>query len=257
MKIGIIGTGTIGGGIAQQLAGKHEVYGFDHHTERLEELTRYAGVHACNSVEEVVKASEWIFICIKPQDLDKSAEEIYQFLDRKRHLIVSVLAGIKLETLRAHFGKVPVLRIIPNLPMVFGQGVIGIAKEEGVDKENVDSVLSPLGALHWVPEEKMDAVSALAGSGPGFFFAIYEAMVDSGIALGFTSEVSQQLVQEMIKGSLTMLEKTGEHPSQLRWKVTSPGGTTIAGLKAMEDAGVRAGIMNTFLACYKRNQELG
>jgi pyrroline-5-carboxylate reductase len=105
-------------------------------------------------------------------------------------------------------------------------------------------------------EDKINALTALTGSGPAFFFAMVEAMVDAGIAMGFTAHTAQDLIYQMLQGSLTLLEKTSKHPGELKWQIVSPQGTTIAGLKTLEELAIRGGVMNTFLSAYDRANKL-
>lgn len=117
-------------------------------------------------------------------------------------------------------------------------------------------VFAPLGNLHWMAENKLDALTALTASGPAFVYVMIESIVEAAIAMGFNSSEAQGLVLEMLSGSIAMLRETRKHPGELKWQVTSPSGTTIEGLKVLERSGVRAGIIDTFLAAHERSKEL-
>jgi pyrroline-5-carboxylate reductase len=174
-------------------------------------------------------------------------------------MVVSLLAGTTIETLRQYFPAVKIVRMMPNLPLVYGEGVIGLSlikKIENEDKKHLTEIFESLGKIYWLSEEKIDALTALAGSGPAFFFAMVEAMIDAGIAMGFSASDAQSLIYQMLRGSLTLLEKTSKHPGELKWQIASPQGTTIAGLKRLEELALRGGIMNTFLAAYDRANKL-
>jgi pyrroline-5-carboxylate reductase len=148
--------------------------------------------------------------------------------------------------------------MMPNLAIIYGEGVIGLSSDDSFpksDKDKLSNAIESLGKLVWIPESKMDALTALAGSGPAFFLTMFEAMVESGIAMGFTAKETQSLIHQMVIGSLTLLEKTGKHPAELKWQITSPAGTTIAGLKKLEEQALRSAIINTFLATYERAQQ--
>ena len=149
--------------------------------------------------------------------------------------------------------------MMPNLPLVYGMGVIGLSSSNKIkneDKEHLTKMFGSLGKIYWLPEEKIDALTALAGSGPAFFLVMVEAMIDAGIAMGFTAADAQGLIYQMLRGSLTLLEQTSKHPGELKWQIASPQGTTIAGLKRLEELALRGGIMNTFLAAYDRAKKL-
>jgi pyrroline-5-carboxylate reductase len=169
-----------------------------------------------------------------------------------------LLSGTTLNTLESFFSPSRIVRMMPNLPLIYGEGVIALCADDrkAEDKDRLQKIFEVLGKVYWLPEEKMDALTALAGSGPAFFFVMVEAMIDSGIAMGFTAADSQKIVLQMLQGSLTLLEKTGKHPGELKWQVTSPQGTTIAGLKRLEELALRGGIINTFLATYERTRQL-
>ncbi len=145
--------------------------------------------------------------------------------------------------------------MMPNLPLIYGEGVIGLCSDEKMIKEDRDilaKLFESLGKIYWLPESKINGLTALTGSGPAFFFSMVESMIDAGIAMGFAAKDAQSLVYQMLKGSLTLLERSEKHPGELKWQIASPQGTTIAGLKRLEELAVRGGIMNTFLAAYDR-----
>ena len=138
---------------------------------------------------EALHAAETIILAVKPQNLKQAADLIKEGL-QKNKMLVSLLAGTTLETLRQYFPAVHIVRMMPNLALIYGEGVIGLCADETIkveDKENLTKTFEPLGKVYWLPEDKIDALTALAGSGPAFFFAIVEAMVDAGIAMGFYS----------------------------------------------------------------------
>ena len=148
---------------------------------------------------------------------------------------------------------------MPNLALIYGEGVIGLSSDENIpqkNKEDLTKAFELLGKIHWLSEDKINALTALTGSGPAFFFVMVEAMVDAGIAMGFTAHTAQDLIYQMLQGSLTLLEKTSKHPGELKWQIASPQGTTIAGLKTLEELAIRGGIMNTFLSAYDRANKL-
>lgn len=258
MKIAVLGCGKMGGGIAERLAKEHELFLFDHNPEKTNALSKKMGGKSCKNAKEAVSKGEVIILAVKPKDFNELAKEIHREIYAEQ-LVISCLTGITTEALQEYFVEIPVLRIMPNLAVIFGEGVIGAADTGNLTKsykEKANKLFSPLGEVHWIPETQIDAISSLTGSGPAFVSVFIEAMVDAGIAMGIDSEKAKQLVFQLMTGTVKVLKETGKHPGSLKWEVSSPGGTTIEGLRVLEDYGVRAGIINTFLATYRRNIEM-
>lgn len=257
MQISIIGCGNMGSSLASRLSQSNQLFLYDHNNGKSESLSQKGYGKACKDILEALRSSEMIIIAVKPQDLKQVAELIKTHL-KDSQTVVSLLAGTTIATLKQYFPSVRIVRMMPNLPIVYGEGVIGmtLGKKNKSDDKHLTKVFESLGKIYWIPEEKMDALTALAGSGPAFFFSMIEGMVEAGIAMGFTSSDAQSLTYQMLRGSLTLLEQTSKHPGELKWQITSPQGTTIAGLKRLEELAVRGGIMNTFLAAYDRANQL-
>lgn len=258
MQITIIGCGNMGRGLAQRLSQTNQLFLYDHNNEKSELLAQEGYGQACTSIIEALSSSEMIILAVKPQNLKELAESIKNGL-RDSQTVVSLLTGITFETLRQFFPSVQIVRMMPNLPLIYGEGVIGLSLNEKMkneDKELLTKIFESLGEIYWLPEEKINALAALAGSGPAFFFVMVEAMIDAGIAMGFSASDAKNLTHQMLKGSLTLLEQTSKHPGELKWQIASPQGTTIAGLKRLEEFAIRAGVMNTFLAAYDRANQL-
>lgn len=258
MKISIIGCGKMGSGIAEKLSQDNEITLFDRNVERTRQFAKKINAKYAENEAEAISKAEIIILAVKPQDLNDVAKQIHREI-YKEQLVVSLLAGITTNTLQECFAEIPVLRIMPNIAVRYGKGVVGIADSEHLSqkmKDRAKKAFKNLGSLHWIEEHKLDALTALTGSGPAFIFIIMESIIDSGIAMGFTSEESKELAYQLFQGSLAIASETGKHPGELKWEVTSPAGTTIAGVKMMEDTGVRSGIINTFLATYERSKEL-
>lgn len=257
MKITIIGCGNMGQALAQRLSPTTQLFFYDHNKEKAELLEQQGHGTACKNMIEAF-SSEIIILAVKPQNLNELAELITEKL-KDNQMIVSLLAGTTIETLRKYFAAVKIVRMMPNLPLIYGEGVIGLSSSKTLvneDKEHLRKIFEPLGKIYWLGEEKIDALTALTGSGPAFFFSMVEAMVDAGIAMGFSASDAQGLIYQMLRGSLTLLEQTTKHPGELKWQIASPQGTTIAGLKRLEELALRGGIINTFLAAYDRAKTL-
>lgn len=249
MEITIIGCGNMGRALAQRLSQSNQLYLHDRNPGKAELLAEQGYGKAVHDMREALSLSQIIILAIKPQSLKELTIQ-----DTHNQIVVSLLAGTPIKTLQHYFPSAQVVRMMPNLPLVCGEGVIGLSASQQID--TLTQLFEPLGKIYWLPEEKIDALTALAGSGPAFFFAMLEAMIDAGIAMGFSASDAQNITCQMIKGSLTLLEQSSKHPGELKWQISSPQGTTIAGLQRLEELALRGGIMNTFLAAYNRAKTL-
>ncbi len=252
MNIAIIGCGNMGRALAERLSEAHVLFLYDHHAEKSKQLENQGYGTACQEIAGALSSSEMLILAVKPQNL----KQVAALLPDENRLIVSLLAGTPISALRQHFPTASIVRMMPNLALIHGEGVIGLCSDEKVKREQISGAFAALGKVHWMLEEKMDALTALTGSGPAFFFAMVEAMIDAGIAMGFPAKEAQALIYQMLRGSLTLLEKTHKHPGELRWQIASPEGTTIAGLRKLEEVALRSGVIATFLAAYERGAEL-
>jgi len=212
-----------------------------------------------SGVEELVKKAGYIILATKPQDSKNLLSRIAPLAGEKK-VIVSIMAGITISSILSSIGKpVKVVRTMPNICARVGEGAIGIAPSPLADKNDVEAVkglMSPLGKTIEVGEELMDAVTALGGSGPAFFLMFLESFIDAGVKLGFTRDKSSVICTQVVKGTLKMLEEEGLHPTVMREMVTSPAGTTVAGLAVMEDGAFRGNVIRALEAAAKRAREL-
>ncbi len=259
MKMTIIGCGNMGAGLAMRLSTGCKLYLYDRNIEKAKKLEQDGYGKACSSIKEAVTSSEVIILAVKPQNVQEAAGLLGKHL-KADQILVSLLTGISLKALKGFFSQPLTVRMMPNLSIICGEGVIGLSCDEHFSQKNksyITKLFENLGKIYWLPEDKINALTALTGSGPAFFFAMIEAMIDAGIAMGFNAKDAKELVIQMLQGSLTLLEKTEKHPGELKWQIASPQGTTIAGIKKLEESACRGGIMNTFLAAFERANELG
>jgi pyrroline-5-carboxylate reductase len=236
-KVCIIGCGKMGTAIAHRLGADNVV-----------------ALYGKNGDVEAIKASDIIILAIRPQNLDTLSKEILQLVNKKK-LLISILAGVSRDKLRNYFIDVPILRVMPNIAITTGTGVVGIAESPDITpslKNLVNELFAPLGTIHWIREDQINALSALTGSGPAFACVMIESIIDAAIQMGFKPEEGKHLTLEMLSGIVEMLKETNKHPAEVKWEVTSPAGITIAGINALEKNGVRSGIMQAFLAAFER-----
>jgi pyrroline-5-carboxylate reductase len=226
--------------------------------DRAAELAARHGV----TVLDNVKAAEFgdaVLIVVKPQDVAGLLAEIAASL-RPGTLVISLAAGITTAFLEHHLPDgTSVVRVMPNTPALVDQGMSALSPGSHCGPEQVaqaQTLLAGTGVVIQVPEKYQDAVTAISGSGPAYVFYVAEAMIEAGVLLGLPRATSTELVVQTLYGAATMLKETGTHPSILREQVTSPGGTTIAALRLLDDHGVRAAFLSALEAARDRSREL-
>lgn len=266
-KVGFIGTGqmalSLAGGfvLAEEYEKKH-VFGYDVSKEALDSFKRLIGGTVCDSVTAVLESAEVIFLCVKPQQMGNVLQEIRAAsADLSDKLFVSIAAGIPISYYERALGdSIRLIRVMPNTPCLVGEAASGFARSKNalsIDCDTVKRLLETVGVAFQVSETLLDAVTGLSGSGPAYVFQIIEALSDGGVKVGLPRNIATALAAQTVKGAAEMLLKTGEHPGYLKDRVTSPGGTTIAGVAAMEEHGVRAGLIAAVEAATRRSTELG
>lgn len=218
------------------------------------------GVKAVDSNAEVAADADVLVLAVKPQVMAAASAELRQHL-LPRHLVVSIAAGVTLDALAAGLGRdVRLVRVMPNTPCLVGASASGYAAGPAATADDVALVGTLFGAVGTavaVPERLLDAVTGLSGSGPAFVYVMIEALADGGVRAGLPRDVAQALAAQTVLGSAKMVLETGTHPAALKDAVASPGGTTIAGLHALERAGLRAALMDAVTAASDRAAELG
>jgi pyrroline-5-carboxylate reductase len=263
-KVAILGGGRIGEALLSGLLSSgwrdtSEVVVTDRREERLAELRELYGVDATADNVAAVTGAGLVVIAVKPQDLVALLETIGAALTAEQ-TVVSVAAAIPTAQIEERVAEgVPVVRAMPNAPATVHEGMAGIcagAHAGDAHLGQAEELLAHLGRVVRVPEEWMDAITAVSGSGPAYFALLAEAMIEAGILLGLSREVSTTLVVQTMFGTAKQLRDQGMHPVELRESVTSPGGTTIAAIRELEQAGVRAAFLNAIQAAMDRAREL-
>jgi pyrroline-5-carboxylate reductase len=256
---GKIGESLLGGLLSAGWREPGEIVATGRREERLAELAERHGVQTTLSNADAVAGASLVVIAVKPQDIEALLAEIGALLEPAQ-TILSVAAAIPTAAIEARIAPdVPVVRAMPNAPATVHEGIAGICAGAHAGEESLDvaeDVLSHLGAVVRVSEEAMDAVTAVSGSGPAYFALLAEAMVEAGILLGLSREVTTRLVVQTMLGTAKLLRDEKMHPVELREAVTSPGGTTIRAIRELENAGVRAAFLNAIQAAMERSREL-
>ena len=261
MRTAILGAGKIGESLLAGLrsSGWTDVVVTARRPERLEELRSRYAVEATAANAEAVRGADVVVIAVKPQDIDALLADIGQVLS-PRQTVLSIAAAIPTAVIeRLIADGVPVVRAMPNAPSTVHEGIAGICAGVHAQREHLEraaEVLRAVGAVVEVAEPYMDAVTAVSGSGPAYFALLAEAMIEAGILLGLSREVSTELVVQTMFGTAKLLRDEKMHPVELREAVTSPGGTTTRAIRELEQAGVRAAFLNAINSAMERSKEL-
>jgi pyrroline-5-carboxylate reductase len=263
-KIAIVGGGRIGEALLSGLLSsgwrsREELVVTGRSDSRVAELHGRYGVEATTSNPPAVHDAELVVVAVKPQDIDALLGEIGPLLVRSQ-TVLSVAAAIPTAHVEQRIATgVPVVRAMPNSPSTVHEGMAAVCAGAHAGESNLalaEEALGHLGRVVRVPESAMDAVTAVSGSGPAYFALLAEAMIEAGILLSLSREVSTTLVVQTMLGTAKQLRDEGMHPVELRESVTSPGGTTIAAIRELEQAGVRAAFLNAIQAAMTRAREL-
>jgi pyrroline-5-carboxylate reductase len=260
--LAIIGGGKIGEALLSGLVrrgGPDGIVVCERSPERAGELAQKYGVAALDLPTAAARARV-LLVAVKPQDIDSLLRQLTEHVD-EGHLVVSVAAGVPTARIEAALPPgTAVVRVMPNTPALVDEGmsVLSAGSHAGeAELDEAEALLAAVGRVRRVPESQQDAVTALSGSGPAYFFFLVEAMVDAGILLGLPRALAADLIVQTALGAAVMMRDSGEHPVQLREAVTSPGGTTIAAVRELERHGVRAALIAAIEAAHDRSVELG
>jgi pyrroline-5-carboxylate reductase len=263
-RIAILGCGKIGEALVAGLLSSgwrqpDDLVATGRRQERVDELRQRYGVAATLSNSEAVADADLLVLAVKPQDFAALLGEIGPLVSPEQ-TVLSVAAAIPTGAIERRLAAgVPVVRAMPNAPATVHEGIAGVCAGAHASDGHLavaEGVLSHLGGVVRVPEPYMDAVTAVSGSGPAYFALLAEAMIEAGILLGLSREVTTQLVVQTMLGTAKLLRDEHIHPVELREAVTSPGGTTIQAIRELERAGVRAAFLNAIQAAMERSKEL-
>ena len=263
-KVGFIGAGAmaeavISGIIKVKLLLPDQIIASDALPDRLSYLKKQYGIQTTAHNQQVLQA-DTVILAVKPQVAREVLQDLQGCWDHGQYLI-SIVTGISLSTLELMTSSsLPLVRVVPNTPCLIGEGASVLAYGPTVSADKRQTALdlfASVGKVLVLPESLLNAVTALSGSGPAYIFLLIEALSDAGVKVGLPRQVAAALAVQTVAGAAKMVAETGQHPAQLKDMVTSPGGTTIAGLHALEESKVRAGFYNAVQAAYERACQLG
>lgn len=256
---GKMGTALLQGILGRQLMAPARITVFDPHPPAIEAaLAALPGIQAASDATTAVEASQAVLLCVKPAGILPLIASLQDVQESR--LLISIAAGVTLKAMETAAGHHRVIRVMPNTPALIGQGASAYALGRSAtvaDAAVTESLLGAVGSVTRVAESLLDAVTGLSGSGPAYVFTFIEALADGGLAEGLSKEQALQLAAQTVAGAAALVLQTGQHPAVLRDQVTSPGGTTIAGLAALENRAFRSACIEAVRAATRRARELG
>jgi len=264
-KVGFLGAGNMGealikGFLKTGIVPPESVFASDVRLDRLTQLEKLYGIHVLSQNPTLVRQVDVVILAVKPQIIAPVLKEVTSAVTQEK-LVISLAAGVPTATLRSHLPKsVRLIRTMPNTPALVLEGATAIAKADGLqpgDLETAQEIFEAVGKVVVLEEELLDAVTGLSGSGPAYIALVIEALADGGVKMGLDRATAMTLAAQTVLGSAKLLIETGTHPGQLKDMVTSPGGTTIAGIAALEEGGVRSTLINAVERATLRSRELG
>ncbi|MEJ6012858.1 pyrroline-5-carboxylate reductase [Corynebacterium sp. H127] len=266
-KIAVIGGGKIGEALISGLVAggtnPKDIHVANRRPERGKELVEAYGVTDYTDVNQAVEDVDVVFLCVKPKDTLSVLASVTDTLDNNSQdtTVISMAAGIAVKSLEEVVSAgTPIVRVMPNTPMLVRRGTTAISPGRFVIEEQLEQIKDLLGALgdvFVVEESQMDAVVAMSGSSPAYFFLFVEAMIDAGINLGLPRDLAKNLAVSAATGAAALMQETGEEPAMLRANVSSPGGTTIKAIRELEQSGLRGMVYRATEKCAAHSEELG
>lgn len=259
-KLGFIGMGNMGTAIAKGLLSNkfspEQIVFADADKTRCETTEKELGISDVRANIECVRQAKYVILAVKPQYYEPVLKEIRQALTRE-HVVISIAPGKTIQYLKSELGEeVRVVRAMPNTPALVGEGMTGVSFDEAVfsDEENkmIRQFFCSFGKMEKVEEKLMDAVVCASGSSPAYVYMFIEALADGAVKCGLPRKQAYQMAAQTVLGSAKMVLETGLHPGELKDMVCSPGGTTIAGVEALEECGFRSALMKAADACFAR-----
>ena len=260
MKYGFIGCGNMGGAVAAAVAkATHDIMITDR-SGKARKIAEELGILYSDNLS-IAKECDVLFLCVKPHMMKDMLLPLQTVLQERKPLLVTMAAGLTMAQIEAFSGTdLPVVRIMPNTPVAVGKGMIQYCRNALVDDASLSDLLSDLrfaGNLDPLDEALIDAASAVSGCGPAYAYLFLEAMADGGVACGIPRAKALEYAAATLAGAAEMYLATRQHPGALKDAVCSPGGSTIEGIKALEEHGFRGAVMDCVTAAYEKNKKLG
>jgi pyrroline-5-carboxylate reductase len=263
-KIGFIGAGTMGKAIIKELINtnfidKKNLHISEATSESADAVAKELAIHVEHNNKKLVQDSDIIMLCVKPYYIKEVITEIKEYLTEDK-VLISIAAGITTKSIEETARiNIPVIRVMPNTPILVGEGMSAVCKGKYAQKTHIDfavKMFSRTGKCIELDEKMLNAVTGISGSGPAFAFLIIDALSDGGVKLGLTKKDALVLAAQTLVGAGTMVLETGKHPSILKDEVTTPGGTTIEGLSVLEDEGVRTALIKAVVKTAEKAEKL-
>ncbi len=249
----------IGGMVEKKIYAPEQIAASGKDPESLDNLHKKYGIEITDDNKEIIEKSDVVFLSVKPQVLPEVIAEIVPFI-KGEQLFVSIAAGKTIEWIENEFGKeIKLVRVMPNTPALVGEGCTGLCANRKVSAEELEltkTIFDSCGTSYLVPEHLMDVVGAASGSGPAFVFMFMEAMADAAVMGGMPRDLAYKMVAQTVLGSGKLMLETGKHPGNLKDMVCSPGGTTICGVKVLEEQGMRGAIMDALDSCIQKSKKI-
>ncbi len=264
-KVGFVGAGNMGealikGLVAANLVPREAIYASDPRRERLQALDKQYGIQLAADNAELISKTDVAILAVKPQIMASVLRQIAAAVTQ-RVLLISIAAGVSTATIRATLGKdARLIRVMPNTPALVLEGATAIAKADGLepgDLETAEEIFAAVGKVVVLGEDAMDAVTGLSGSGPAYVAVVIESLADGGVKVGLDRITAMTLATQTVLGAARLLLETGLHPGALKDMVSSPGGTSIAGIAALEEGGIRTTFIKAVERATHRSRELG
>ena len=260
MKYGFIGCGNMGSSLVRALHNSTKDIAIADFSEKAKEFAKELGIKHTDN-ETLVKDCDRIFLAVKPHIMASCLAPLKKMLTEKKPLLISMAAGVEIAQIEAMLGmKLPIIRIMPNTPTAVGKGVILYCRNELVDDATLSDWLAdmaPCGIVDALQENLIDVASALSGSGPAYMYLMIEALADGAVACGLPRDKAMVYAAATMEGAAQMFLSSKQHPGALKDAVCSPGGSTIAGIRVLEDKGFRSAAMECVVTAYQKNKELG
>ncbi|NMB41497.1 MAG: pyrroline-5-carboxylate reductase [Firmicutes bacterium] len=262
--LGFIGCGTMGGAllegiIKKKLVAPEKIIAFDQDFDKLHLLKKNLQIKIAADAPSLCQQAQKIFLAVKPQDMKNLLREIKSSLNSE-NLLISVAAGLSIGFFQENLtASAKIIRVMPNTPCLIGEGMSVLCSSGEVSEKEEKEIMDLIGSLGKVislQEKHMSAVTGLSGSGPAYVFLVIEALADGGVEMGLDRDTALSLAAQTVLGAAKMLIKTGEHPAVLKNKITSPGGTTSAGLFALEEGSVRSSLIQAVVRATQKEKNM-